>query len=233
MPGLLQTAEYATAVVRARPNTREEDIEELVAARLARQAVLEREDPPIVWVLLDEGVLHRPAAPPGVMYRQLMHLADVRGPAQGRVAGHDRERGGGAAAAARARRARSEAFPPGVGDEAGPGRVSERAARGPAGRRRPVPARRRASGVRAVGVRLAPDVSLLFRPYISLPGLPARRLWPGAGPDTALPARLALNMPATLASELRAEVILRHPRGLIWLRPRSAGTNRGGKRLYA
>jgi len=77
MPGLLQTPEYATAVLRARPHTREEDIEELVAARLARQAVLEREDPPIVWVLLDEGVLHRPAAPPDVMYRQLTHLAEM------------------------------------------------------------------------------------------------------------------------------------------------------------
>ncbi|MBV9380907.1 MAG: helix-turn-helix transcriptional regulator [Streptosporangiaceae bacterium] len=77
VPGLLQTPAYARAVLSTRPNTSDEDVEKLVAARLARQAVLERENPPILWVLLDEGVLHRPVASASVMYDQLMHLAEI------------------------------------------------------------------------------------------------------------------------------------------------------------
>jgi hypothetical protein len=47
-----------------------------VSNRLARQAVLSREEPPILWTLIDEGVLHRPVAPPPVMHDQLLHLAE-------------------------------------------------------------------------------------------------------------------------------------------------------------
>lgn len=77
VPGLLQTPAYAEAVLRTRPNTTDNDVEDLVAARLARQAVLERENPPILWVLLDEGVLNRPVAPADTMYEQLMHLVEL------------------------------------------------------------------------------------------------------------------------------------------------------------
>jgi hypothetical protein len=37
-----------------------------VTARLARQALLARADPPLLYVLLDEGVLHRPVGMPEV-----------------------------------------------------------------------------------------------------------------------------------------------------------------------
>jgi hypothetical protein len=49
-----------------------------VAARLARQDVLTRDDPPppLLWALIDEGVLYRPVAAPEVMHDQLMYLAD-------------------------------------------------------------------------------------------------------------------------------------------------------------
>lgn len=79
IPGLLQTEAYARAVISTRPNTPEDEIDSLVAGRLARQAVLRRADPPapILWALVDEGALYRPVAPPDVMYDQLMNLVDL------------------------------------------------------------------------------------------------------------------------------------------------------------
>jgi transcriptional regulator with XRE-family HTH domain len=79
VPGLLQTEAYARAVLSTRPNTPDDEIDSLVAGRLARQAVLWRDDPPppVLWALIDEGVLHRPVAQPGVMREQLCYLAEV------------------------------------------------------------------------------------------------------------------------------------------------------------
>lgn len=79
IPGLLQTEAYAHAVLATRPNTAEDEIGNLVAGRLARQAVLWRDDPPapILWALIDEGALYRPVAPSDVMHDQLRHLAEV------------------------------------------------------------------------------------------------------------------------------------------------------------
>ncbi len=79
IPGLLQTPGYARAVLATRPNTAEDEIDNLVAARLARQAILTREDPPppLLWALIDEGVLYRPVAPAEVMHDQLMHLVEI------------------------------------------------------------------------------------------------------------------------------------------------------------
>jgi len=79
VPGLLQTPEYARAVLATRPNTAEDEIDNLVAARLARQDILTRDEPPapLLWALIDEGVLHRPVAPAEVMHDQLMFLVQV------------------------------------------------------------------------------------------------------------------------------------------------------------
>jgi transcriptional regulator with XRE-family HTH domain len=79
IPGPLQTRDYARAVFETRPNTSAAEIERLVAARLARQEILSREDPPspMVWVLMDEQALYRPVGGPEVMYAQLMHVAEV------------------------------------------------------------------------------------------------------------------------------------------------------------
>jgi transcriptional regulator with XRE-family HTH domain len=78
VPGLLQTEEYARAVLSTRPNASETEIEGAVADRIVRQQVIARSDPPppLLWVLIDEGVLYRPVAPPVVMYDQFMHLVD-------------------------------------------------------------------------------------------------------------------------------------------------------------
>jgi transcriptional regulator with XRE-family HTH domain len=77
VPGLLQTAAYARAVLATRPNTSEDEVDDLVAARLARQAVLDRDDPPLLWSVIDEAVLHRPVGEAKVMRDQLMHLVQV------------------------------------------------------------------------------------------------------------------------------------------------------------
>lgn len=69
--GLLQTEEYARAVL---ATGAPDDLEGLVTARMERQRILEREQPPLVWVVLDEAVLHRPIGGTGVMRRQLAHL---------------------------------------------------------------------------------------------------------------------------------------------------------------
>jgi transcriptional regulator with XRE-family HTH domain len=73
--GLLQTEEYARALMReARPRESAERIEADVAARLNRQSILDRTDPPLLWTVLDEGVLRRPIGGKTVMLGQLERL---------------------------------------------------------------------------------------------------------------------------------------------------------------
>jgi transcriptional regulator with XRE-family HTH domain len=75
IPGLLQTADYARAVLRAaRPTDPDEQIGQAVAARIERQAILSRDDPLMLWVVLDEAVLKRPVGGPQVMREQVAHL---------------------------------------------------------------------------------------------------------------------------------------------------------------
>jgi hypothetical protein len=74
--GLLQTEEYARAVL---ATGAPDDLEGLVTARMERQRILEREQAPLVWVVLDEAVLHRPIGGTGVMRRQLAHLLKFTG----------------------------------------------------------------------------------------------------------------------------------------------------------
>jgi transcriptional regulator with XRE-family HTH domain len=75
VPGLLQTADYSRAVLRALPGNRsEEDTERLVASRMARQRVLDRIDPPLVQAIIEEMVLRRTMDDPIMMYGQLQYL---------------------------------------------------------------------------------------------------------------------------------------------------------------
>jgi transcriptional regulator with XRE-family HTH domain len=76
-PGLFQTEAYARAVLSTRPNTGEDGVDELVAARMQRQDVLGREEPPLIWSLIDEAALYREAGSAEIMRGQLRHLADV------------------------------------------------------------------------------------------------------------------------------------------------------------
>jgi transcriptional regulator with XRE-family HTH domain len=77
IPGLLQTADYARAILAADPETNDDQLDELVAARLERQAIFDRADPPALWAVLDEAVLHRLIGSRKIMHDQLLHLADT------------------------------------------------------------------------------------------------------------------------------------------------------------
>jgi len=80
IPGVLQTADYARAVLRAiRVKPQPEDIERRVEFRLARQARLTREDPRALWVVLDEAALRRLVGGREVMRAQLEHLGEAAG----------------------------------------------------------------------------------------------------------------------------------------------------------
>jgi len=75
IPGLLQTEDYARAVIRAgMVNSPSEDIERRVALLMARQPAVVREDPPKVWAVLDEAALRRRVGGSGLMRLQLEHL---------------------------------------------------------------------------------------------------------------------------------------------------------------
>lgn len=76
VPGLLQTEDYARAVTMlAYSNPRE--INRRVNLRLARQAVLTRDNPPSLWAVLDEAVLRRPIGGANAMRTQLKHLIEM------------------------------------------------------------------------------------------------------------------------------------------------------------
>ena len=78
IPGLLQTAEYARALFLAeQSDTSDDAIEALVAARLERQTILDRPNPPDVVVVLDEAVLHRLIGSPPVMHDALVYVAEL------------------------------------------------------------------------------------------------------------------------------------------------------------
>ena len=77
VPGLLQTEEYARAIFRARFGVTDEEIDERVAARLKRQEVLAHEQPPALWVIVDEAVLRRPVGGRYVMREQVGHLIEA------------------------------------------------------------------------------------------------------------------------------------------------------------
>ena len=78
VPGLLQTAEYASAVVQADGVSDNPTVlEQRVAVRMARQAVLTRDPPPNLFVILDEAVLRRPIGGKDVLRRQLGRLIEA------------------------------------------------------------------------------------------------------------------------------------------------------------
>ncbi|MGV9980775.1 Scr1 family TA system antitoxin-like transcriptional regulator [Micromonospora wenchangensis] len=74
LPGLVQTEDYARVVLRAGGHSAGE-VEQLVASRLARQIVLDRDPPPQLVVVIDEAVLCRLVGDRAVMARQVEHLA--------------------------------------------------------------------------------------------------------------------------------------------------------------
>lgn len=76
LPGLLQTEEYARAVLVAQ-GVEGGRADKLVESRRERQELFERPNPPEIFVVLDEGVLQRAIGGPTVMRRQLDRLAEA------------------------------------------------------------------------------------------------------------------------------------------------------------
>ncbi|MGW7351818.1 helix-turn-helix transcriptional regulator [Streptomyces sp. Z26] len=76
VPGLLQTADYARALLRVGfPTAPAEELDRRVALRMERQSLLTRPSPPRLWAVIDETVLRRPVGGPEVMRAQLDRLA--------------------------------------------------------------------------------------------------------------------------------------------------------------
>ena len=78
IPGLLQTKDYARALMRgAVPPLSQDDIEKHVDTRLRRQEILTRADPPKFHAVIDEAAFHRLPGGPAVMGAQLDSLMDL------------------------------------------------------------------------------------------------------------------------------------------------------------
>ncbi|GGP73157.1 helix-turn-helix domain-containing protein [Streptomyces melanogenes] len=69
--GLLQTEDYAKAILNIE---QPDNLDALVAARMERQRILAKDNPPVLWAVLDEAVLYRPIGGREIMRDQLDHL---------------------------------------------------------------------------------------------------------------------------------------------------------------
>jgi len=80
VPGLLQTEEYARAIiVQGAPGVDPDEVERRVALRMGRQKLLTRENPPRYWVIMDEAALRRPMGGREVHVAQIERLIDLVG----------------------------------------------------------------------------------------------------------------------------------------------------------
>ncbi|MEU0519394.1 helix-turn-helix transcriptional regulator [Streptosporangium sp. NPDC006007] len=77
IPGLLQTAGYATAIFHAGQVLDQTAVQRRVEARLARQTILDRTHPPQIWAVIDEAALRKMVGGPAAMAEQLGHLVNM------------------------------------------------------------------------------------------------------------------------------------------------------------
>lgn len=77
VPGLLQTEDYARALIGGQSTMRPTEVESRVRLRMDRQRLLTRTDPPRLWAVVDEAALRRQVGGPDVMREQLEHLVAV------------------------------------------------------------------------------------------------------------------------------------------------------------
>ncbi|MFC9186141.1 helix-turn-helix domain-containing protein [Streptomyces cyaneofuscatus] len=81
VPGLLQTVEYATEVIRcAEKDATQAKRDSYIEVRKARQEIFTRDNPPQYVCLLDEAVLRREVGGPAVMAAQLARILEVNNP---------------------------------------------------------------------------------------------------------------------------------------------------------
>lgn len=80
IPGLLQTERYTRSILQAGlARLTEDEIERLVEVRMRRQTLLRRENPPALWVVLDEAAIRRQVGGRDSMAEQMNHLATIAG----------------------------------------------------------------------------------------------------------------------------------------------------------
>src|ERR1700753_3116890 len=78
IPGLLQTPDYARAVLRIGASDNPElDPDQLASVRIRRQQILHRPTPPQLWAVIDEAALRRPIGGTAVARAQLRHLVEM------------------------------------------------------------------------------------------------------------------------------------------------------------
>jgi transcriptional regulator with XRE-family HTH domain len=78
VPGLLQTADYARAIIEGvAPGWNTDRVEQNVAIRLTRQRILTQKNPPQLRVIIDEAALHRVIGSPAVMKDQLNRIIEI------------------------------------------------------------------------------------------------------------------------------------------------------------
>lgn len=77
VPGLLQTEAYVRAVLtRGRPDYAPPDTEKRIHLRMQRQTLITNPNPPRLWAVIDESVLHRPIGGRRVLREQLEFLLE-------------------------------------------------------------------------------------------------------------------------------------------------------------
>lgn len=77
IPGLLQTPSYARTVFEAGRVLAKHEVQRRVDARMRRQEILRREDPPELWVVLDETAVRKTVGSPEIMHEQIEQLIEI------------------------------------------------------------------------------------------------------------------------------------------------------------
>jgi transcriptional regulator with XRE-family HTH domain len=80
VPGLLQTEDYARAVIRmGHEEASQPEIERRVQLRMRRRGLLRASGGPRLWAVLDEAALRRPFGSAAIMRAQVEHLIEMAG----------------------------------------------------------------------------------------------------------------------------------------------------------
>jgi transcriptional regulator with XRE-family HTH domain len=79
IPGLLQTEDYARALIRGQMAYDAAEVERRVEVRMERQKLLTREDRPQLWAIMDEAAVRRVVGGRAIMRAQLLHLINEGG----------------------------------------------------------------------------------------------------------------------------------------------------------
>ncbi|MEU5428249.1 helix-turn-helix transcriptional regulator [Streptomyces olivoreticuli] len=78
IPGLVQTPDYTRHIITAGPAVLPPGhVDSLIKVRIERQAILERELPPKLWIIVTEGAIRQLVGGCKVMIDQLQHLEDL------------------------------------------------------------------------------------------------------------------------------------------------------------